>query len=193
MISILLASMEDDDDRTFMVNLYQDYYALVRHTVYKVMRNENDMDDLVEDTFVKLIEKIPLLRTFDCCKIAAYVVYTTRSVAINFIKHRDVRQKHTFYGKEADISDELMISDDTLEEPFFHREELTSLSDAVLKLPDRDKDILYFKYILEKTDSEIAEDLSIGEGSVREYLTRARRAAKKLMEKGENRNGKSGH
>lgn len=191
MILVLISAMENDDDKAFMLNLYQNYYALVRSTVYKVMRCENDIDDLVEDIFIKLIEKISLLRTFDCCKTVAYVVYTARSVAINFIKHRDVQQKHTFYGEQADISDELMIPEDTLEESYFHREELEALSDAVLKLPDREKDILYFKYVLEKTDSEIAEDLSINPSSVRECLTRARRAAKKLMEQGENRNGKS--
>ncbi|OCN01399.1 RNA polymerase subunit sigma-54 [Clostridium sp. W14A] len=188
MISVIIAAIEDDDDKAFMRNLYQDYSALVRSTVYKVMRCENDIDDLAEDIFVKLIEKIPLLRTFDCCKTAAYVVYTARSVAINFIKHRDVQQKHTFYGEKADVSDELMIPEGTLEEVYYHREELEALSDAVLRLPDREKDILYFKYILEKTDAEIAEDLSISPGSVREYLTRARRAAKKLMEQGEKRN-----
>ncbi|MVB10863.1 Sigma-70, region 4 [Caprobacter fermentans] len=188
MISVIIAAIEDDDDKAFMRNLYQDYSALVRSTVYTVMRCENDIDDLAEDVFVKLIEKIPLLRTFDCCKTAAYVVYTARSVAINFIKHRDVQQKHTFYGEKADVSDELMIPEGTLEEVYYHREELEALSDAVLRLPDREKDILYFKYILEKTDAEIAEDLSISPGSVREYLTRARRAAKKLMEQGEKRN-----
>lgn len=191
MIAVILAAIEDVDDKAFMRILYQDYYALVRSTVYKIIRCKNEIDDLVEDTFVRLIEKIPLLRTFDSCKTAAYVVYTARSVAINFIKHRDVQEKHTFYGEEADLSDELKLSEDTLEEFYFHREELEVLSDAVLRLPDREKDILYFKYLLEKTDSEIAEDLSISSGSVREYLTRARRDAKRLMEQGEQRNGKS--
>lgn len=191
MITVILAAIEDNDDKAFMINLYQDYYALVHSTVYKVMRCENDIDDLVEDTFLRLIEKIPLLRTFDCCKTAVYVVYTAKSVAINFIKHRDVQQKHTFLGEDSDVLDELMIPEETLEESYYHREELEALSDAVLRLPEREKDILYFKYILEKTDSEIAEDLSISPSSVREYLTRARRAAKKLMEQGENRNGKA--
>lgn len=189
MILTIISAIEDEDDKAFMLNLYQDYYPLIRKTIYSIMHDFKGIDDLIEDTFIKLIEKISLLRTFDCCKTAAYVVYTAKSVAINFIKHRDVQQKHVFYGKDADVSDELMIPEDTLEESYFHREELEALSDAVLRLPDREKDILYFKYILEKTDSEIAEDLSISPGSVREYLTRARRSAKKLMEQGEKRNG----
>lgn len=119
MIAVILTAIEDDDDKAFIQTLYQDYYALVRSTVYKIMRGKNNMDDLVEDTFVKLIEKISLLRTFDSCKTAAYVVYTARSVAINFIKHRDVQKKHTFYGGEADLSDKMELPADTLEESLF--------------------------------------------------------------------------
>ncbi len=189
MISSVITAMNDGDDKAFMLNLYQDYYALARSTVYKVIHRENDVNDLAEDTFVRLIEKIPLLRTLDCCKIAAYIVCTAKSVAINFIKHRDVQQKHTFYGENADISDELLIPEDTLEESYFRREELRALSKALLKLPEREKNILHFKYILEMNDAEIAKKLSISPGSVREYLTRARRAARKLMEEGENGNG----
>lgn len=191
MILTIISAIENEDDKGFMLNLYQEYYPLVHKTIYSIMRDTKDIDDLIEDTFVKLIEKISLIRTFESCKTASYVVYTARSVAINFIKHRDVQKKHTFYGGDADVSDELIIPEDTLEDSFFHREELESLSNAVLKLPDRQKDILYFKYMLEKTDSEIAEDLSISLSSVREYLTRARRAAKQLMEQGEKRNDKS--
>lgn len=113
MIAVILAAVEDGDDKTYMMALYRDYYALVRSTIYKVMRCDNDIDDLAEDTFVKLIGKISLLRAFGCCKTAAYVVYTARSVAINFIKHRDVQQKHTFYGENTDLADELILSEDT--------------------------------------------------------------------------------
>lgn len=52
MIAVILAAIEDDD-KAFMWSLYQDYY------------------ELMEDTFVNLIERIPLLRTFDSCKTAA--------------------------------------------------------------------------------------------------------------------------
>ena len=179
-----LSTLEDENDKEFMLNLYQNYYALARGTIYKIMRCENDLDDLVEDTFVKLLEKIPLLRTFDCCRTASYVVYTARSVAINFIRHRDIQRKHGYYGEQEDMSGELGGTEEPLEDYYLRKEEIEALSDAVLKLPERQKDLLYFKYILDLSDAEIAEAMSIRPGSVREYLTRARRAARKLMEKG---------
>ncbi len=39
MISVIIAALADDDDKAFMLNLYQDYYALVRITVYKVLHH----------------------------------------------------------------------------------------------------------------------------------------------------------
>ena len=193
MILVQIMSITDEDDRAFMLKLYQDYYALVRQTVYRIMLNDNDLDDLAEDVFLKLIGKIALLRTLDCCRTASYIVYTAKSVAINFIKHRNVQQKHAYYGGDEDVLDELAAREESLEDVCLHRETLESMSNAVLRLPERQKDILYFKYVLEQSDVEIAEELSIRPDSVREYLTRARRAAKKLMEKEDTQNGGSKH
>ncbi|MDD4621440.1 MAG: sigma-70 region 4 domain-containing protein [Methanosarcina sp.] len=54
---------------------------------------------------------------------------------------------------------------------------------AVLRLPPKQKYLLYFKYLLEMNDKDIAEILNISPDSVRQYLTRARRETKKLIDK----------
>lgn len=188
MLFLMMVALEEDD-RDFMMNLYRDYYALVRSTVYRVVLRADELEDLTEDVFLKLIEKISVLRSFDCCRTATYVVYTAKSVAINFIRHRDVRQKYGYYGGDADVSDELPGPDASPEDACLRREDLKTLTDAVLKLPERQKNLLYFKYLLDMSNAEIAEELAIRPDSVREYLTRARRAARKLMEQEEDRNG----
>ncbi len=87
MILLIITALENDDDRTFMIRLYKDYYGLVRKTVFNFTREAQDVEDLINDTFIKLIGKVSLIRTLESCKLAAYVVYTSKSVAINFIKH----------------------------------------------------------------------------------------------------------
>jgi len=180
---VIINALECDDDKSFMLNLYKDYYRLVRKTAYNITRDADSAEDLTNDTFIKLIEKISLLRTLDCCRLAVYVVYTSRSTAINFIKRRDVQHKHGYYGEDADMAEKIPSPKDNLEERIIHQEEIEELGNAVLKLPEKEKDLLYFKYILEMHDREIADILNIAPASVRQYLTRARRKAKDLMDK----------
>ena len=186
----IVTAIEDNDDRAFMLSLYNNYYRLVRKTIYGLTQDNKDIEDLINDVFIKLIEKIPTLGKLNSCKTTAYVVYTSRSVALNHLKHMNVIKKHTYLGEKEDISDNIISTDDNMEEKFFHQADLEALSNAILRLPQSQKDILYFKYILEMSDVEIAGILGISLNSVREYLARARRSAKKLMEKEMLGNGK---
>lgn len=186
MIMMMVATLGSDDDKAFMVNLYKEYYGLVRKIVYDIARDAEHAEDLTNDTFIKLIEKTSVIRTLESCKLATYIVYTSRSVAINFIKHRDVQQKHLYFGQDTDLAKNIPSSEDDIETRIIHKEELKELGNAILKLTEQQKDVLYFKYILEMNDAEIAEILVIAPDSVRQYLTRARREAKELMEKGMN-------
>lgn len=191
MIIMLIASLADDNDKAFMLDLYQNYYGLVRKTIYNITYDAGHTEDLINDTFLKLIGKISVLRTLESCKTTAYVVYTSRSIAINFIKHRDVEKKHGYYGMDADLAEAAAATEDTVEDRIIHQEEITEMGNAILRLPDKQKDLLYYKYFLEMDNTEIAEILGIAPASVREYLTRARRNAKKLLAKEmENQHGK---
>lgn len=183
MLIMIIAAMADDSDKAFMLNLYREYYGLVRKTVYNITHDKDNLEDLINDTFLKLIPKISLIQGLESCKTAAYVVYTSRSVAINFIKHRDVQTKHLYYGESTDLAERIHGFEDSIEDRIIHQEEIENLRDAILKLPERQKDLLYFKYLLEMDDHEIAEILEIAPDSVRQYLTRARRKAKEIMDK----------
>lgn len=179
---MIIAAMAGDDDKAFMLSLYNDYYGLVRKTVYNITHDADNAEDLINDTFIKLIEKISLIRTLDSYKTAAYVVYTSRSVAINFIKHQSVQKKHAYYGEDMDLAEKVPSLEDAMEDRIIHQEEIEALGNAILRLPEKQKDLLYFKYILGMADAEIADTFGIAPDSVRQYLTRARREAKKLMD-----------
>lgn len=179
----LFITQLDDDDRAFMLDLYKNYYNLARKTIYSITHNNENIEDLIDDAFVKLIEKIPKIRTLDCCRTTSYVVYTFRSVAINYLKHNNVEKKHIYYSENMDLTEDLYDLEDDTEERLVQQEELELLNIAFSKLPQSQKDLLYYKYILEMSDKDIAEILGIAPASVRQYLTRARRKAKKLIEK----------
>lgn len=174
----------DQNTRAFMLELYHAYYGLVYKKIVAVTQETDSIEDLINDTFVRLIEKAFLLRTLERRKVVAYIAYTARSVAINFVKRRSIHNRHLFYTDDLELAAELA----TTEEQVLKQHELECLRDAVLRLPQKQRDLLYFKYMLELSDTEIAQLLNISPPSVRQYLTRARRAAKALMNKGGEQN-----
>lgn len=179
---VMLAALADPDDRALILDLYQDHYSLVRKVIYGITRDASSVEDLINDTFVKLIKNISVLRTLNCRKTVAYLVYTARSVAINFIIRRDVQNKHGYYGADADVTETITDHAATVEERILQQEGLDEMCAVIRSLPGKQRDILYFKYILEMDDVEIAEIFSTTPANIRQYLTRARRVAKQTMQ-----------
>ena len=184
MLVLALVAMLDADEMEFIQKLYLEYQPLVRRKIKDIVGNNSEIEDLINDTFLKLAKKISILKTLNDSKRIAYIAITAKRVAINFIKHRDTQNMYIYYGWEADIG--TSIED---EEDFRYIEDdvtIHMLIDAVQRLPEKDKYLLYFKYYLEMTNMEIAEEIGIHPNSVREYLTRVRRKAKALIEKENN-------
>lgn len=121
----------------------------MRGAIYRVTRDNDCLDDLVNDTFIELIEKIPLIRTLDCCRLGTHVVLTSRRVAINYLRRSEVQNKHVSWVEDIEAAAGSMNVDDTMEERIISRDEYASLKAAVQQLPDSLRDVLYFKYYLE--------------------------------------------
>ena len=73
----------------------------------------------------------------------------------------------------------------------FLAERRETLRRAWSRLDDGSRDLLAGKYILEKSDDEIAEELGCASGSVRMKLTRARRRLLETMKEEEADHGKT--
>mgnify|MGYP001198478937 CR=1 FL=1 len=79
---IFLSIIEDDDDKKFMLNLYQQYYPLMKQRAYSIIKDYGVIDDLIQDAFVKLIPKISLLRSLSSYKMTSYIIYTMKHICL---------------------------------------------------------------------------------------------------------------
>lgn len=183
MLLAMISAIENNSDKDFMLDIYQRYNKLIRKTIYKIVKNSNVIEDLTNDVFIKLIEKISTIHSLQCHKLTAYIVYTSRNTAINYIKHQDVMNKHLFFGEENDLSEDIPDSSKEFENELIRIIDVEALCKSIQLLPEKQKEILCNKYFLEMTDVDIAKSLGISPGSVRQYLKRARDAAKLLLGK----------
>ena len=177
---LIISTIMNDDDRYFIAQLYEQYYPIMKKKAYEILLDYSIVDDLINDTFIKLIENISTLRSLECCKRASYIVHTIRNISINYNRQHATRSKKMFLGMSDDLIES--IPDKlTIEEICTTREDNIELGEAIEQLSERDRNLLYYKYNLERSDKEIAEIMDISLKNIREYLTRARQRALKIL------------
>lgn len=188
MYPLFLLGIEDEDDRNIIADLYEQYYPIMKKTAYEISGDYNVVEDLINDAFVKLINKTPILKSLGCCKRTSYIVYTIRNVTIDYIRHRSVEDRIVTMGMEDDLMDSIADSADTPEEIYVARETYEELGTAIEALTEGDRNLLYCKYNLGLSDKEISEIMNIPQNNIRQYLVRARSRALKKLSKGRMKN-----
>lgn len=182
-LPLILMTIESEDDRAFMSSLYNDYYHLMYQEAYRILQNSHDAEDIVQDHLAYIIDRIDKFRKIDCCTLPFYLVMCIRRRCFNQLKKREVQQKHIAGSIDHEqFFFEYPDSDESVEEKALLHLKYEQVLEAFQSLPERIKDVLRYKYLLEMTDEEIGETLGIQKSSVREYLTRARKAVYKICE-----------
>jgi len=177
MMPFAILAIEDSDDRDFMESIYNDYKRLMYSEINKITRDRWVTEDILHSVIVKLIDKVSLLRSLTKAKLINYIMITSKNTALNYL--RDTK-KVSEYTYDENIYDN-GVQDSLLEDKLISIELINSMHSAWRLLDERSKRVLEMKYILEKKDSEIAEELGIGANSVRMTLTRARNNFKREL------------
>ena len=179
MIPLISTMVEDSSDREYMIELYQTYEKLMYFTANRFTSNYADIEDIVQDSVIKLIHKVETLRGLERCRLTGYIVSTVRNTAINHLKSEGIINKHT--DRDSGDLDEI----ETLALPLDELMVLAERQDALISvwgcISETDRYLLEGRYILELTNAEMALHLGCKESSIRMKLTRARRNALKML------------
>lgn len=134
--------------------IYKDYkdkvFAYIRNHVNSIA----DAEDLCEDVFVKIFEKI---ETYDENKsrLSTWIYSVTSNTVIDFY-----RTNHISSEIPEDLSDERS----SIEEDYLDQENLEALAGALRELPQEQMDIIVLRYYKGLTLQEVAEKMSLSYG-----------------------------
>ncbi|WP_405107077.1 sigma-70 family RNA polymerase sigma factor [Paenibacillus sp. FSL K6-1217] len=168
-----------------MKNLYENHYPLMRKKAFNIIKDQEVIDDLIQEAFIKLIPKTSLLRSLSGCKVTSYVVNTIKHYCYDHIRRRTRRSRKVYTGLKNDVAEQIPDPAAATEENYIQAEAIGALTEAMLRLSEHDRNLLYFKYKLELRDQQIGELLNIPTQHVRQYISRARgRVLRALREEG---------
>ncbi len=164
------------------VSAVSEKYGVYCRTIAKnILKNEEDAEECVNDTFFRVWNSIPPEKPKNLC---AFVGRITRNISLDRLK-RDSAQKRGGGIREAVLSElEECIPDKTNVEAQFDENEFLNFINAFLySRPEEKRNIFIRRYWYLQPVSQIAESYGIGESKVKSILFRMRKEMKKELEK----------
>ena len=84
MLAMICTMTETQSDRAFMLELYQQFFRLMFSTARKCHLKQDECEEVVQESLVKLIQKVSLIREMPKPVLASYIVSTTRNTAYDY-------------------------------------------------------------------------------------------------------------
>lgn len=172
MLQVIIATIEDEDSREFMTNLYLRCEKRMYREASKLFSRPSDIEDVVYEALAKLIDKIAVLQELSEGERLQYVIVTVKHTAINMTRRASFLPTASFDEMDSFFT----APTDASPEDYILKEQRNAYLRSIFsEISLEDRLLLEQKYILKWTDAEIAEGLSIQPASVRMRLTRTKR------------------
>lgn len=158
---------------TILQNKYQ---KLISSLIRRMVKDEDDIDDLTQETFIKAYNA---LDTFQFgFAFSAWIYRIASNNCIDFLRKKRFQTVSLNQPVFNDEDDQYIQIEDKTSRPdmnYIKKEKLDILNQAINKLPENYREIIKLRHEYEMDYTDIAKKLDIPLGTVKAHLFRARK------------------
>jgi RNA polymerase sigma-70 factor (ECF subfamily) len=172
-VEYLVERIKQGDKEAFM-KIVEGYQQKVFILAYSLVRGREDALDLVQETFMRLYEKIQTYRPGE--NFNAWLMQVARNLSIDFLRRQKSRKKDSLDA--LDLERMYLLSKD--EDPArFNPGEM--IHKAVTRLPEKQRLVFILHHFEDLKYEEIADRLKISVGTVKSLHFKAIRKLRKTL------------
>lgn len=105
MLMFYMSLVDNDDDREKFEILYNKYRKRMVYTAYSVLGNNEDAEDAVHDTFIRIARNMRSIGDPNSNETLSYVLKAAKNTAINLSQKNAARNQHIQLEDIENISD----------------------------------------------------------------------------------------
>lgn len=143
--------------------------ALLRYFARRI-GSSSDVEDLVQEVFVRLIGRVPAGAEADSSRVQGYVFETANSVYVDWYRRRKARRAELHETFQPRLHEKSVAS---TERVAGSREELQHLAAVLNELPERARVIFVLCRIEGRSHREVANTFGITISGVEKHMRRA--------------------
>ena len=169
-----LLAIENEEDRAFFERLYEVYSSDMKLYARSLV-GDRFAEDALHNAFLKLINKIELLKDLCPEQRRTYILMTIRSCAYDILrmeqKYTDIEEYEQFLSEDAP----------TVVDKIIDREGYEYLKTCIRKMSDNYREVCELKYVLHMKEREIAQELGLSEKNVNARIFRGKQVLRKMI------------
>ncbi|MBZ4189474.1 RNA polymerase sigma factor [Niabella beijingensis] len=171
-----VSSVRNGDMRAFEL-LIKQYERLVFSIISRLVDHGNDTEDIAQEVFIKIYNGLE--RFAFQSKLSTWVASITYHTALNYIRDH---KKHTTSGA-AGMQDGMYFTTETPARLSEQKEINRYVHQLIGEMPVAYKTVLTLYHLHEMSYEEIGKITGMPEGTVKNYLFRARKILKEQLKK----------
>lgn len=169
MLSYFLAALESDADRQAFATIYDQYHAKMENTAMKILRNQDDTEDAVQNAFMQVIRYFEKTYQIPCEDLPFWLISIVKNEAYMILR----KQKNI-----VPLEDWIDYSNQSVDVMDY-----VGLVELFAELPNTYRQVLEMKGLLGYSNKEIAAHLGITESAVGTRVSRGRRLLKEILDR----------
>lgn len=182
---------EDDDilieralkgDQKAYRGLVERHQTAVYHVVYRIVRNRDAANDLVQETFMKAFSSLESYRSQ--FRFSTWLYKIAANSSIDHLRKKRIRAlslDSPIQTGEGEVGIEVPDYTHHPENEMVRREQAISITDAIDDLPEKYRKVIIARHQEDKSYEEIADELNVPVGTVKARIFRARELLKKRL------------
>lgn len=175
MLCVLINMVDTPEEKRKIEKLYEKYNRLMYAVAYNIMRHVHDAEDVVLESWEKIIRHLDKINEIDSQDTKNFIVIIVERTAIDLYRKNKKRKNVLLHLSEFEESPFFAVKEDMFES--------IELYEVMRNMPKTYSDVLILYYINCLSTKEIADLLKIKVGTVEKRLSRGRKMLRKeLME-----------
>jgi RNA polymerase sigma factor (sigma-70 family) len=162
--------------------LFEMYRQAIFHITVKIVRNPDEANDLVQETFIKAFGS---LKTYDHnYRFSTWLYKIAANSSIDYLRKRKIDSlslDKPIPTRDGDVQMEIPDDSYNPEKDLRNRERIIGIEDAIASLPEKYREVIVLRHKEDRSYEEIAEVLKVPVGTVKARIFRARELLKKKL------------
>ncbi len=180
-IKAFVLAGERDKARELFGELVAHQQRRALRIAYHYLRDAHDSDEAVQDAFLKVFTHITTYR-----EDYPFEVWFTRILVNGCLDMRKARARRLRWAVPAPMTPgapplEAVAAGPSPEQRLVSAERAAQISDAVARLPERQRAVFTLCHLAEQSTHDVSQALGLSEATVRVHLFRAVRKLRKLL------------